>query len=403
MTDEKIKLRSDMELIPIMHQGKRFVLIRDPLGLVEEGKAVSMSMFQFMTLLDGTRDIRELQIEMMRQRGGMIIGTDEIERLIEELDQSFFLDTERYKDEKKKIIERFKKQEIRPCYHCGRSYPMQKERLNSFIEDILSLTDPAPPEGEIVALISPHIDIQVGKRLYSLAYSFAEFSSAEIVIILGVGHQFSDAIFSLTKKRFQMPYGVVETHIPIVDRLLTISDSCISSSDFAHKTEHSIEFQLLFLQHTLRSPFKIVPILCGPLLPFIGDHRRDLYLKKTERFLNTLKDVIEENSDNILIVAGVDLSHIGPKFGHQYDAHTLAPRAKRHDNILLDALGSGDSERFWEEISAVKDYFNVCGFSALACLLEILPPSKGKILGYEMWHEEATHSAVSFASLLFTA
>jgi len=32
-----------------------------------------------------------------------------------------------------------------------------------------------------------------------------------------------------------------------------------------------------------------------------------------------------------------------------------------------------------------------------------LPPSKGQILGYEVWHEQPTRSAVSFAAVGFTA
>jgi hypothetical protein len=41
----------------------------------------------------------------------------------------------------------------------------------------------------------------------------------------------------------------------------------------------------------------------------------------------------------------------------------------------------------------------VCGFSSLACLLEILPGTHGQVLHYEVWHEEPTRSAVSFASV----
>ena len=36
--------------------------------------------------------------------------------------------------------------------------------------------------------------------------------------------------------------------------------------DYCHASEHSIEFQCVFLQQALAGgDFKIVPILCGPL------------------------------------------------------------------------------------------------------------------------------------------
>jgi hypothetical protein len=62
-----------------------------------------------------------------------------------------------------------------------------------------------------------------------------------------------------------------------------------------------------------------------------------------------------------------------------------------------------DADGFWREIMQVKDYYNVCGFPALACLLEILPGSTGKVLDHGIYREKATGSAVTFAAAAFTA
>ena len=53
--------RRDLEFFPVQHDGQQFILIRDHLGLVEEGKAVGLPLYQIMTLLDGTTTIRDLQ------------------------------------------------------------------------------------------------------------------------------------------------------------------------------------------------------------------------------------------------------------------------------------------------------------------------------------------------------
>jgi AmmeMemoRadiSam system protein B len=111
--------------------------------------------------------------------------------------------------------------------------------------------------------------------------------------------------------------------------------------------------------------------------------------------------MVSTSGGETLIVAGVDFSHIGPKFGHDMPATHLEGQSERHDQKLLEAVSKGEADEFWEESIRVKDQFNVCGFSAMACLMEILPPSKGKILNYQCWHEEATRSAVSFASVVF--
>jgi hypothetical protein len=45
----------------------------------------------------------------------------------------------------------------------------------------------------------------------------------------------------------------------------------------------------------------------------------------------------------------------------------------------------------------------VCGFPALATLLEVLPPGRGRVLDHRLWMEDATRSGVGFGAVLFTA
>ena len=117
-------------------------------------------------------------------------------------------------------------------------------------------------------------------------------------------------------------------------------------------------------------------------------------------FLTTLADFMHD--DATMVIAGVDLSHVGPKFGHDMPASAIIPESERHDKHLLHCLCSMDVDGFWSESEQIKDRYNVCGFSALACLLEILPPSQGHLLGYEIYKEDATRSAVSFVAAAFT-
>ncbi len=52
-------------------------------------------------------------------------------------------------------------------------------------------------------------------------------------------------------------------------------------------------------------------------------------------------------------------------------------QATTHDQNLLKYISQLDAEQFWEESMKGEDRFNVCGFPAMACLLEILPPLQG--------------------------
>ena len=100
-------LRRDLEFIPVQYGGKKMVLIRDQLGMIPEGKIVDVSVYLFLTLLDGTRTIRDLQMELMQQRGGVLVTSDEVTAFLANLEASFLLDSERYRSARDKIVAAF--------------------------------------------------------------------------------------------------------------------------------------------------------------------------------------------------------------------------------------------------------------------------------------------------------
>ena len=398
-------VRRDLQFIPVQQGGHQLIFIQDHLGLAQEGRPISLPLYRVMALLDGTSTISDLQIELMRQKGGTLVGKDEVKNLIALLDESFLLDSERFKKARDQIVAAFALKEIRPCSHCGRAYPDNPTELKRMLDKILASQPPVPePEGKIVALIAPHIDLSVGYQVYSSAYQMLNHMAPSRIVLLGVGHNMVDDFFCLTEKDFETPQGIVKNEPSIIRRLRDTGGDIISASDFAHRSEHSIEFQAIFLHHLLAGKdFTIIPILCGFCQSNLNEYSRSAYLEKAGPFLQELKQMIMEPDKETLVVAGVDFSHTGPKFGHEMPARSLESRSIAHDQNLLKHLSQLDAELFWEESRSVKDQYNVCGFSALACLLEVLPRCQGHILNYQIWHDEATRSAVSFSSVVFTS
>ncbi len=393
----------DLEFFPIQHGNEQVILIRDHLGLVEEGKAVPMPLYGIMALLDGTKTVRDIQMALMRQKGGVLVGTDEVEGILAHLDASFFLDSENYRQARDRIIAQFAETRVRPCSHCGQSYPGEARELKNILDKILQNRPLAlEPGRSVIGLIAPHIDLSVGARVYASAYQWVKHLSPSRIVVLGVGHQMTGDLFCLTEKDFQTPLGVVKNDQSTVQKLSDAGRSVVSKNDFIHKAEHSIEFQVIFLQHLLpQDSFTIIPILCGPIKASLSDYTRDAYIKKAAPFLETLTEIIGEEDRETIIVAGVDFSHIGPKFGHDMPATYLEGQSETHDQNLLKAVSEHNADAFWDESIKGEDQFNVCGISAIACLLEVLPPSTGKILDYQTWHEQPTRSAVSFAAVVF--
>jgi AmmeMemoRadiSam system protein B len=398
-------LRLDLEFYPVQLQGKQYVLIRDPLGLVQEGKAVEIPLYRFMAMLNGANTLRDLQTALMRQGGGMLVSTEEVKSLLAHLDESFLLESEQFKKTKDAVVAEFVSKTVRPSSHSGRAYPADPEGLRRKLEDILALQPELPrAEGNVLALVAPHIDLSVGGKVYARAYQTLKGMAPKTVIILGTGHQMARELFAVSEKDFQTPLGIAQCDRGRVKKLKALGKNLTAENDFVHRSEHSIEFQVLFLQHLLpKDSFKIVPILCGNLQTTLPAHERSAYSEKAADFLHALKEMLDTQGRETLLLAGVDFSHIGPKFGHEMPARYMNGQSEAHDKALLNSLTACDGDSFWQESGRVKDRYNVCGFASLACLLEVLPACKGHVLGYEMWHEEATQSAVSYAAVVFTS
>ena len=60
--------------------------------------------------------------------------------------------------------------------------------------------------------------------------------------------------------------------------------------DYCHAVEHSIEFQVVFLQHVLGQAARIVPVLCGPFAPPEGGAPEDD--PGVARFLEALRALL---------------------------------------------------------------------------------------------------------------
>jgi len=92
-------------------------------------------------------------------------------------------------------------------------------------------------------------------------------------------------LFSLSGKDFETPLGVAECDRLWVEKLKAAGGNVIATNDFAHRAEHSIEFQVLFLQHILpKDSFAIVPVLCGNLQMTLSEYSRRAYREKAGPF-----------------------------------------------------------------------------------------------------------------------
>lgn len=397
------RLRSDIEAIPTVYQKERVLVVKDSIGLIEKPVILSKADLEFAQLLDGKRTVRDIQLHLMRRSGCLLVTSDSIQSKIDDFDSLFLLDSERYRRAKRRKIEEFSGQEIRRPALAGSAYPDSEEALRGYLHSILA----GDQRGEesaawpVRALIAPHIDLEVGRKVYGSAYRRLRGVSPKRIVVMGTGHVLTEGLVSVTAKDFETPLGLVRTDRDAVRRLERGAGEVLAPDDFAHRSEHSIEFQILFLRYLFEESFVLLPLLFGSFHEVLGSHARPSQIPGLSSFLQILGEIYAEAPSETLIVAGVDLSHIGPKFGHSSPASSMIQNARVHDARLIEKICSGDVEGFWAETQNAGAAFNVCGFSAIACLLEVLPGCEGHLLSYDFWEEESTQSAVSFGAVAF--
>lgn len=389
------QLRTDIQLVRVQYQGRPVIIVKDSVGLSEGSAALNPQIAPLLALFDGSHTIRDLQIGMMRMGENRLVLEDEARQVIAEFDRLTLLRTARYEALLRRARTDFSALDRRPPALARTGYPADAEDLRTMIGRMLQ--DHADPDmacpAQIRAVVAPHIDLGIGPSIYGKTYALIQGLTPKRIIVLGTGHAM-DELFSLTSKAYETPLGAFPVDVEAVDALRSVGSQTVSPDDFAHRGEHSVEFQILFLRLLLPPTIPLVPILCGSVTEWLPRVDQLSDIPEAASFLRVLRHLANENT---LVVAGVDLSHVGPKFAHPAPASTMEDEFRHHDKALLHALCEGSSEAFWREARRVDDRFHVCGLSALAVLLEILPGARGRVVGYHVWHEETTRSAVSFA------
>ncbi|MCK9273836.1 MAG: AmmeMemoRadiSam system protein B [Syntrophales bacterium] len=402
---EKPQLRRDLQLIPAAVKGRRVIVFMDPLRLAEGNLVCDMELFTVLVHLDGNHSYDEIKKQLVKAPDGVTIGLAPLRSLLDSLDKYYLLENDRFRNHMDNLHKEFKALSFRRPVHAGKAYegdPLQLAADISSIEEELPLIHDDSSDLPIAGILAPHIDIGVAKSTYVDLYRRIKGKSYERVIILGINHQVQDGLYCVSSKNFITPFGRIEPDIPFINELQKfLPQGTLTADDFGHKMEHSIEFQTTFLHHYLTPSFKIVPILCGSIHEFIHERKSifdDIRFRKTAEML--LKAVTGSNS-RTLIISAVDLSHIGLKFGHQKTADDLLSNALFNDRLILSFIKDPNAGAIFEHSLKTEDRYNVCGLPSIILFTKVMEGFRGKCLAHRVYHEKATSSAVTYASMIF--
>jgi AmmeMemoRadiSam system protein B len=380
------------------------VLLRDPFRYTEDVVIVPSPLVPFLRYFDGGHDEGDLATALFRATGQ--IGAGDFARgLVDSLGHGGFLEDEELERRREACHRAFAQASRREASHAGAAYPAEAPALSSLLRRYMEEAGPDEAEApsDIFAIVAPHVSLDGGWRSYASAYRTLPADARErTVMVVGTSHYGAPCRFGLTRKAYRTPLGETNVDPGVVRRLMEAGGDAVVVEDYCHAVEHAAEFQVLFLQHLLGPDVRVVPILCGPFLP-ATPHGRPEDDEDVARFLGVLAELAAAESSRLLWVLGVDMAHVGRRYGDDVDAEAgrgLLEEVERRDRRRIEALTAGDADGFWEQVQDGGDDLNWCGASTLYTFLRATGSPRGALLRYEQWNIDP-RSVVSFGALAF--
>jgi len=401
------KLRSDLQLATTRdEQGGQLLMIQDPLGLLPQPVAMRGLEALVVSLLDGRRDLRDIQAELMRQTGEMI-ELELIENLVAQLDRVHLLESERYlalKAAMEAEERKYRESPVRPMTSAGQAYLVDAARLAIQLERRLETVGVPESPPALCGIASPHIDYQRAGLGYAHAYAALKNGPRpDRVLILGVAHQGCGRQYAAMTKALATPFGELPCDADLLRQVDERLPFDLFEGEMAHLGEHSIELQAPWLRHLL-GEVPVLPVLCHGLHDVIISGEDPSTAEPDVRaFVEAMGKALEQAGGRTLIVAAVDLSHVGPMFG---DERRVEPDwledVEQSDRELLEVAARRDATAFFESFAATRDRTHICGHAALYTMLALIgdgPP--GELRAYRQWADAQGLGAVSFAAMNF--
>jgi len=396
-----------VEAIPVTKDGKEMVILRDAEGITEHSLIISKDVLFLLSLMDGTRTLRDIQVEYMRTFGELLY-IERIEELVETLDKNYLLVTDRYENYVKELKKEYEQTPVRKPFLAGKSYSANRMELLMFLDEMFKETEGNEEKritinrlSDIKGILAPHIDYERGREIYKKTYPFVRNIKKSLIVIFGTCHRTASRIWSISLKDFETPLDLVPHSRDVAELIRNHALLRNYIDEWPHRCEHSIELQLPLLQFMIQDDFEILPILTGSMQEYITGEK-PIDATEISDLIGSLQEVLQKSGKQFLLVSGADLAHIGAQFGDRYplDFVTLAS-SKAKDEALLEYIRKVDARGFFESIKDEGDRRRICGLVPIFFQLSLLAYSRSEIVGYKQWTDGA--SSVSFAGAIFFA
>lgn len=394
-----------VEVFPTEHEGQQVLVVHDPSGLAVSPITVSPAGLFIFSLLDGKNGPEEIQAAF-RQQFGAVLGFDQLESLVQQLDGAYYLDSVAFLERLQDLMAEYRAAPARRSAESQVELAEGQESTAEVLDRLFRENEPAVPREQgarVVGLVAPHLDYARGQPCYADVYSLLrESRAAKRFVILGTNHFGQATSVVATGKDFATSLGTTAADRGFIERL---SERCavdLCEYEFDHQREHSVELQVMLLQHVLGAEnFQIVPLLCHDPCGPTGTAPYDGNGVDLRVFAEALRDLVRDDPDDTVIIAGADLSHVGTRFGDQRDLNDeFLKEVESKDRLALDAVSSGDAEHLLQVVTGHSNSTRICSTGCLFALMTALPHARSEVLRYHQASDRPSGTCVTCASVV---
>ncbi len=398
-------LRLNLDFFPSPVEDKPGLVIRDPFHYSDATLIVPPALVACLEFFDGEQNELDLRAFLVQITGDVQSG-ELADHLIETLSNAGFLQDEKFERRKAEAERRFAESNVREASQAGSGYPAEAAELSETMRGYMNGTGEAAPvaSGRVLAIAAPHVSPFGGVEAYRAAYSALSPSDAgRTFVVLGTSHYGEPDRIGLTRKPFRTPFGDTTSDLSIVDALAREAGDGAVMEDYCQAIEHSIEFQVVFLQHLFGAGIRVVPILCGSYANSLYRGGMPEDSEAVRRIFGALGELAGREGDRLLWVLGIDMAHMGRRYGD--DISAAADRDEmtvvaRRDRSRIERMEAGDARGFWELVQENRDDLKWCGSAPVYSFLKAVPGARGELLRYQQWNIDE-QSVVSFAGMRF--
>ena len=425
-SDSPLPRARRVDVIPVEQQGRQGFYLRDPLAFASQPMMLGAAGLLVLSHLDGRHSIDQVRAVLRQRLPGSDVSAAQIRGLLNTLSKGCYLDDQVAAARIAEVCAEFERAAVRPAWHAGTAYPRDPRELAALLDRFFAAAAAAPgaagetprdPAARLAAVMCPHVDLRAGGEIYPPAFTaLAEAARNgppfDLYVILGVAHNGGTepgrSFAIAADKHYATPFGQVPTNCRVIEEWSRRAGRDLTDRQWQHRTEHSVEFPLLFLQYIQAQaelpPYEVVPVLLGSVDSYLHAGSDPLQAPEVAAELAALRAAVAASGKRALYLLSVDLAHVGPKFGHPERVDDDAAAAcERADRRLLSFAERFDAAGFTGALHADRNGRNVDAVSGLYSLYPLLAGGdcRGALLRYGQNRQPDTGSLVSYASMAF--